>query len=54
MRGNGRRDEFRWKRTVKLGLYSRKGLLIHRALPIWGGEGETLRILASTDQTGRK
>jgi hypothetical protein len=50
-RGNGCRGGFRWKQGATSGLYSRKGLPIHRALPIWGKEEETLRILASTELT---
>jgi hypothetical protein len=54
MRGNWRRDGFWWKQGVTSGLYGRKGLQIHRALPIWGEEEDTLRILASTELTGRQ
>jgi hypothetical protein len=54
MTGNGRRDEFRWKQAATLGLYGRKGVLIDRALRIWGEEGKTPRILASTEHTGRQ
>jgi hypothetical protein len=34
-----------------LGLYSRKGLLIHRAHSIWGEVEKAVRILASTKFT---
>jgi hypothetical protein len=53
MRGNGRRDGFWWKQGVMSGLYDRKGLQVHHALPIWKEEEETLQILASTELTGR-
>jgi hypothetical protein len=51
---NGCRDELWWKQAVTLELYDRKGLQVHRALPIWDEEGKTPRILASTDHTGRQ
>jgi hypothetical protein len=54
MRGNGCLDGFRWKQGVTSGLYGHKGLQIHRALPIWVVEEETLRILDSTELTGKQ
>jgi hypothetical protein len=42
MRGNGRRGKFRWQQAATLGLYGRKGLLIHHALRIWGEEEKTV------------